>query len=490
MKKNVIIFVTLLMAINLFSKDFTLENYKKEIEQAYKQRDEKKAEEIAVEYFSNSDDITVLRNSSSMLERLNPEKCMDLAFQKYKNNPQDKVAIYLYGRITEDGQESILLANQAIDIDADWEYGYRLLTNAYISLLENKSMDKKPELAEMIKKDLAKFDVYYQMDVEDKNNITTKYRILLAQGKYKEAMAILDKHKTEKLALNLDVEYASLYTLMADYPRAYVVWQSAYSQYKDKYSQAELMQMISTRMIELILNNKSTDETVKFISENKYIEDEMRLLLIGETYLSVNNTKKFCDYYEQAVKNGFDAYYSFDNQERYDQLAGNKRFERIKAKARENWDKGKPERKKETLSKKISKDAPATTITDVDGNEYTLESLKGNVLILDFWATWCGPCRMAMPVLSKFVESAPKDVKVISINVWEQNKRNAVGMFKQEGYKMDLAFGSDDLSDKFGFDGIPFLCVIDKEGKIRFTEGGYSPALEENLQVWVEDLLK
>ena len=111
--------------------------------------------------------------------------------------------------------------------------------------------------------------------------------------------------------------------------------------------------------------------------------------------------------------------------------------------------------------------APDFTVTDIDGRKLTLSDLKGKVVLLDFWATWCTPCRAEIP---HFVEMqnkyGPQGFQVIGISMDDDAK--PVREFYQQ-YKMNypVAVGDDKLADQFGgVMGLPVNFLIDREGRI------------------------
>ncbi len=132
-----------------------------------------------------------------------------------------------------------------------------------------------------------------------------------------------------------------------------------------------------------------------------------------------------------------------------------------------------------------------------------LSDLRGKVVILDFWATWCGPCQMSMPALEKLYQKyKAKGVEVIGISEdtpqagenltqlrsqVEQTARKRIGV----NYPIVLAISIDNIASKFPHDGIPMLYIIDKKGAIVRQTSGYSP--EEGMsavEAQVDDLLK
>ncbi len=126
--------------------------------------------------------------------------------------------------------------------------------------------------------------------------------------------------------------------------------------------------------------------------------------------------------------------------------------------------------------------APSFQLTDLHGQEVSLAQFQGKVVILDFWATWCGPCRMSMPLLEKLQQEYPSDLKLLAINLEEpldqvrdyvsrQNIRSTV-LLDSEG-KVGRAYGSE---------SIPMQVIIDKKGIVRDVLVGFSPRMTDRLR--------
>ncbi|MCX2479379.1 redoxin domain-containing protein [Pedobacter sp. MC2016-15] len=147
--------------------------------------------------------------------------------------------------------------------------------------------------------------------------------------------------------------------------------------------------------------------------------------------------------------------------------------------------------------KKEMLNAPATdfVLKDIDGNTVTLSSLKGKVVILDFWATWCGPCKASFPAMQMAVNKykADPNVKFLFIHTWERSAtptKDASEFIKSMNYKFDVLMDTKDPETKankvvgdYKVKGIPSKFVIDPKGNIRFNlmgfEGGNDIAVEE-----------
>ncbi len=133
--------------------------------------------------------------------------------------------------------------------------------------------------------------------------------------------------------------------------------------------------------------------------------------------------------------------------------------------------------------------APEWTLPDAEGNLISLSDYRGQIVILDFWATWCGPCQRAMPLINDWMKTKmPSGVKVFSINVWEQDIEAAIKYMTDNKFGMKLVFGKNETVSDYGVEGIPYIAVIDKEGMVRFTEIGFSPDLKQKLTKWVNAL--
>lgn len=137
----------------------------------------------------------------------------------------------------------------------------------------------------------------------------------------------------------------------------------------------------------------------------------------------------------------------------------------------------------------IRKKMPAFQLTKTDGTPVSLESLKGKVVVLDFWATWCVPCKRSFPAMQMALERYKKDTGVVFlfVNTWEsmpREKRVAEinGFLKKNAYDfqvmLDAPLGtgsrSYQLATALAVEGIPVKYIIDRNGDIRFVSLGFT----------------
>ncbi|MBM4403097.1 MAG: TlpA family protein disulfide reductase [Candidatus Cloacimonetes bacterium] len=197
------------------------------------------------------------------------------------------------------------------------------------------------------------------------------------------------------------------------------------------------------------------------------------------------------DLIEEMYRHGVVNYRTLDSTHEWLPLARNQRWVRLLYEAKLKWDNEEPARKARVLSKVMRKRAPEWELPNPEGSMVKLTDLRGKIVILDFWATWCGPCRRLMPVLNQWMQKQmPEGVVVISINVWETDTDKALAYFQESNFAMKLLYGYDKLATAYGVEGIPHLAVIDREGFIRFEENGFDDNLADNLTYWTQFLLE
>ncbi len=140
----------------------------------------------------------------------------------------------------------------------------------------------------------------------------------------------------------------------------------------------------------------------------------------------------------------------------------------------------------------VGSPAPPWELKARDGSTVSLEKLRGKVVVLDFWASWCGPCKMAMPSFQRLYERyKDKPVAVYGVNCRE--KRRDVDPFqyiKSQGFTYGQLLEGDDVAQAYRVGGIPCYYVIGPDGKVAHAGAGFDPNLDHTLGTIIERLLK
>jgi thiol-disulfide isomerase/thioredoxin len=118
------------------------------------------------------------------------------------------------------------------------------------------------------------------------------------------------------------------------------------------------------------------------------------------------------------------------------------------------------------------------TLPRLDGGEITLSKLRGKVVLVDFWATWCNPCQQSMPVIERLYEKyKDKGFTVVSINTEGPGIEGKARAFAQSfGLTFPVVVDDHRVMGKYKVETIPHLFVIDREGKVQGYENGLNDA--------------
>jgi thiol-disulfide isomerase/thioredoxin len=128
--------------------------------------------------------------------------------------------------------------------------------------------------------------------------------------------------------------------------------------------------------------------------------------------------------------------------------------------------------------------------TTLDGKTVELSKLRGKPVFIDFWATWCGPCRRALPHTQKLAEKYGKDAHILTINLREDPE--TVRQFMQShNYTFTVLMDTDgSVAAQYRVRGIPHFVLIDARGKIQFVQIGYGPGIEQRFETELQKAIR
>ena len=140
--------------------------------------------------------------------------------------------------------------------------------------------------------------------------------------------------------------------------------------------------------------------------------------------------------------------------------------------------------------------APAWALNDLDGNLVESSSLAGKIVVMDFWGSWCGPCRMELPLFEALYEHYRGNDRIRFIGVnWERDRERhaelARDYVKNNNINFPVVIDPDQKAvSQYGIQGFPTVFLIDANGQIRYRNVGLAQDIEDILEAQLQSLLE
>jgi thiol-disulfide isomerase/thioredoxin len=138
-----------------------------------------------------------------------------------------------------------------------------------------------------------------------------------------------------------------------------------------------------------------------------------------------------------------------------------------------------------------SASAPDFQLDAMSGKKETLTGYKGQVVMINFWATWCGPCRQEMPVLEQLHKKyKPMGFTMIGVNV-EPDSQGAVKWLSATPVTFPILFDTESkVSKLYAVGGMPSTVIVDRKGNVRYVHRGYKPGDENEYLTQIRTLIR
>lgn len=306
----------------------------------------------------------------------------------------------------------------------------------------------------------------------DEKQVTNKAWELIKQEKYTDALQVIDEGIKEfGLTENLMRSKYSVFVDMKKYDEAMAILDKAIEK------NGETAQLLG-RKASLLRMQKKYDEALKFAlkqEETAKRKSPWVCLDIAGLYLKLKNKDKAFEWLNEAVDRGYIDYASLLDEAGEDGIEGDARLDKLVVKIKEKVG--------------IDKAVKDFTVKLLDGTPFQLSKQTGKVMLLDFWATWCGPCRAEIPNLKEYYKELHKkgfDIIGISLDYKEDKLQEYI---KKEQLPWNIAYSGkgweDETAGAFGVKSIPSYWLIDKKGNLR-----HFGLREEALKKAIRELVK
>lgn len=143
-----------------------------------------------------------------------------------------------------------------------------------------------------------------------------------------------------------------------------------------------------------------------------------------------------------------------------------------------------------SITASASKAAPNVVVHSADGATVRLADYKGRVVLVDFWASWCPPCKTSFPALDAiYREFQEQGLEVLAVNV-DERRHDADTFLGAHPHGLTVLFDPKGVApEAFGVKGMPSSFLIDRAGDIRFTHMGYSGNVDDSYRQEIRQLL-
>ncbi|MGH1470461.1 MAG: TlpA disulfide reductase family protein [Cellvibrionaceae bacterium] len=142
-------------------------------------------------------------------------------------------------------------------------------------------------------------------------------------------------------------------------------------------------------------------------------------------------------------------------------------------------------------AQKLSGTAYDFTLPSNSGKNVRLSELRGEVVMINFWASWCGPCRQEMPILEELYQRYSRaGFTILGVNV-EPDSEDANKILKNVKISFPVLYDKEsEVSELYNVEAMPSTVIIDRNGEMRYLHRGYKPGYEDDYKAQIKELIR
>lgn len=442
-------------------------------------------------YVLKTNDFDDLRYIQNSWLNVDPAGCEAYFADLYGKNRNSDKFHYLFARSIRDPHLALTEARKMTSSYPDSEWGYRLVNSAYNRFLFNEET-ALPAFANSINTDRALIVKAFTLFPTEQYMLYTMVNLHRYEENYSEMEALILNANAEMLDF-MSVTMAMDFCVESGSTRIFEKHSDMLLDQlqRSKAIAAEERDKVYGTILLMIWQKLNQWENVEayFAKNPAELDNRDRYMDLIALNMARSNHDRALDYIATLMREGRINYKYIEANKDWQVMAASEKYRRLVYEAKLKWESEIPLRRQKALAEDIKIPAPDWSLPDASGKIVKLSEQKGNVVILDFWATWCSPCKQVMPMIDNWMRKGmPTGVKVYSINIWEREPAKAIEFMDKNKYSMKLLMGNNEVAEEYFIEGIPYICVIDPAGNLRFIESGYEPELEERLSFWTEFL--
>ncbi len=449
-------------------------------------------------------DATIDEHNGFNLARLVAHKWDEIdpnGLQAYLQNlhAEDPVVvryIYLLAENTDDPMKRLNYLREVIRLSPVWPLGYIAICQSYIAELfslpewERKDHPYNDEL----QKDIGKFFSLSKFDPDNPDAYEYEYRYLLFSGKADEAGRVLAHSTTLGAQWIRPLDWANVYAQQRkdDLMRREIIKEVARRISEGQVTEANRTAEEYRLTLDVLVNAQRGEDAVTRIKQEKnWKKDPDILYQLAHTQAATGKNTEALSSLEKAVDLGWNHIEVITDELVFADLHKHGKWKKLVAQIQHKWDRGQSYRKKHVLSERISKSVRPWSFCTSTGDTLTSQETFGKVVVLDFWSERCEACtETVMPVINDIAKEfdGNEQVQVYSVRIWDKGVKVHMAMFKEKNYAMTPLFANAQQTADFGVEQLPYTCVIDKSGTIRFELHGLHEGMKEKLTWMIQSL--